>query len=383
MLIDRRMLKQFDFPLLGLALIIPLLGLVVLFSAGYDPDRLVTLVWFIPPVPSEAFARQTVFLLVGLGAMLVGMATSTTFLLRMSYVAWSLCVLLLILVDIFGVIVNGSQRWLLVPGLNIQLQPSEPTKLAIILTMARYLARHPPRPGGYGFKELIPIVMIFGIPAALILRQPDLGTAIVVGMIGLSMLLFMGVRWKVVFIVAALGLSALYPAWLSLHDYQRRRIEVLINPELDPRGSGYHINQSKIAVGSGKVFGKGYLDGTQTQLEFLPEHTTDFVFSVLAEEWGFAGCLVVLSLYFALLYRMLQIVGRSRELFSGLVVLGIAAMLFIHLAVNIGMVIGLLPVVGIPLPLFSHGGSVMLSVMFSIGLILGVDMRRFLFSKGA
>lgn len=383
MLIDRRMLKQFDFPLLGLALIIPLLGLVVLFSAGYDPDRLVTLAWFLPPVPSEAFARQTVFLLIGLGAMLVGMATSTTFLLRMSYVAWSLCVVLLILVDIFGVIVNGSQRWLLIPGLNIQLQPSEPTKLAVILAMARYLARHPPRPGGYGFKELIPIVMIFGIPAALILRQPDLGTAIVVGMIGVSMLLFMGVRFKVLFIVAALGLSALYPAWLSLHDYQRRRIEVLLNPELDPRGSGYHINQSKIAVGSGKVFGKGYLDGTQTQLEFLPEHTTDFVFSVLGEEWGFAGCLVVLSLYFALLYRMLQIVGRSRELFSGMMVLGIAAMVFIHTTVNIGMVIGLLPVVGIPLPLFSHGGSAMLSVMFSIGLILGIDMRRFLFSKGS
>jgi rod shape determining protein RodA len=248
--------------------------------------------------------------------------------------------------------------------------------------MARYLARHPPRPGGYGFKDLVPIVMIFGIPAGLILRQPDLGTAIVVGMIGLSMLLFMGVRWKVLFIVAALGLSALYPAWLSLHDYQRRRVEVLLNPELDPRGSGYHINQSKIAVGSGKVFGKGYLDGTQTQLEFLPEHTTDFVFSVLAEEWGFAGCLVVLSLYFALLSRMLQIVGRSRELFSGMMVLGIAAMVFIHSAVNIGMVIGLLPVVGIPLPLFSHGGSGLLSMMFSIGLILGIDMRRFLFSKG-
>ncbi len=379
--IDRRILKQFDYPLLFLAFFIPLLGLGVLFSAGYDSNRMVSLAWWLPLIPSEAFARQIVFLLFGVAAMLAGVSVSTGMLSRIAYPAWFGALALLVLVDLFGVIVNGSQRWLVIPGLGFQIQPAEPTKLALILAMARYLSRHPPRPGGYRFKEVLPIAFLFLLPAALILRQPDLGTAIVVASIGTIMMLFMGVHLRVIAVVMAIGLASIYPAWMSLHDYQRRRIEVLINPELDPRGSGYHINQSKIAVGSGKLLGKGYMEGTQTQLEFLPEHTTDFVFSVLAEEWGFLGCITVLGLYLAFLYRMLQIAARSKDLFSAMVVLGIVAMIFIHTTVNVGMVIGLLPVVGIPLPLFSHGGSGLLSVLFSIGLVLGIDMRRFMFSK--
>jgi rod shape determining protein RodA len=380
MLIDRRVISQFDYLLFGLALLIPVCGLVVLFSAGYDADRQVQLVSWLSPIPSEAFARQSVFLIMGLFALLVGTTIRPSILTRLAYPLYGLCVLLLIFVDLFGTIVNGSQRWLSLGGFSIQ--PSEPAKLATILVLARYFSRNPPRPGGYSFKEILIPGILFGAPAGLIMGQPDLGTALVVVFIGLGMLLFMGVRPKVLIMLAVPALIAIYPAWLSLHDYQRRRIEVLVNPELDPRGSGYHITQSKIAVGSGKIFGKGYMEGTQTQLEFLPEHTTDFVFSVLAEEWGFVGCFFVLSLYFTFILGILRVVARSRELFSGLMMLGIGMLFFTHTMINIGMVIGLLPVVGIPMPLFSHGGSALISTMFSIGLLLGADMRRFLFSRG-
>jgi rod shape determining protein RodA len=172
-----------------------------------------------------------------------------------------------------------------------------------------------------------------------------------------------------------------YPAWQMLHDYQQRRILVLLDPESDPQGSGYHITQSKIAVGSGELFGKGYREGTQSQLEFLPEHTTDFVFSVLAEESGFVGSVSLLVLFFALVASMLRVTGRSRDLFSTLVAFGITAQFFAHIVINIGMVIGLMPVVGIPLPLISYGGSAMLSLMFGLGIVQGVSMRRLMFRE--
>lgn len=375
--IDRRVLSQFDFVMLGLALLIPMLGLVVLFSAGYDPERPVQLVSWLAPIPSEAFGRQLVFFGIGIGAMICGAALPTQFFGKLSWVLYGTCILLLVGVAAFGTVVNGSQRWLSIAGMNIQ--PAEPTKLAIILAMARYLSRNPPKPGGYRFKEIIIPGLIFLIPAGLIIKQPDLGTAMVVMFIGGGMLLFMGIRPRVLLLMTITVLLSLYPAWHSLHDYQRKRIQVLIDSELDPKGSGYHISQSKIAVGSGGVFGKGYMKGTQTQLEFLPEHTTDFVFSVLAEEWGFVGCVVVLSTYLLFLWRVLRSVSRSKELFSGMVVLGIGMLIFAHTFINVGMVIGVLPVVGIPLPMFSHGGSALISCMFSIGIILGLDMRRLLF----
>ena len=380
MLIDRRVISQFDYLLFGLALLIPVCGLVVLFSAGYDPDHQVQIVSWLSPIPSEAFARQSVFLLMGMFTLLLGTTIRPALLNRLAYPLYAVCIVLLVLVDLFGNIVNGSQRWLSFGGFNIQ--PAEPAKLATILVLARYFSRNPPRPGGYSFKELIVPGLLFGTPAGLIMGQPDLGTALVVIFVGSGLLLFMGVRPKVMVMLAVPALLAIYPAWLSLHDYQRRRLEVLINPGLDPRGSGYHITQSKIAVGSGKIFGKGYMEGTQTQLEFLPEHTTDFVFSVLAEEWGFIGCLFVLALYLSFILAILRAVARSRELFSGLMMLGIGILFFVHTTINVGMVIGLLPVVGIPLPLFSHGGSALISTMFSIGLLLGADMRRFVFSRG-
>jgi rod shape determining protein RodA len=213
----------------------------------------------------------------------------------------------------------------------------------------------------------------------LIMKQPDLGTALSLGIVGVGQILFVGVRPKTLITTILLVAVCAYPAWHMLHDYQQRRVLVLLDPEADPQGSGYHITQSKIAVGSGEFLGKGYRQGTQTQLEFLPEHTTDFVFSVLAEEWGFVGCVLMLSLFYGLISVMLRIAQRSRDLFACLVTIGVTIQFFAHVFINIGMVIGLMPVVGIPLPLVSYGGSSMLSLMFGLGIVQGVSMRRMMF----
>ncbi len=378
MWIDRRLVKQFDWILLALTLTIPIFGLVVLYSAGYDAEwGGVSLFWWPWQIQSQAFLRQFIFLAGGIVAIVVGVSLSPNFLNRVIYFLYFGCIILLVLVDLFGTVVNGSQRWLSVGGLNIQ--PAEITKLAVILTLGRYISRNPPKSGGYKFKELIAPFLLFLIPTGLILKQPDLGTAMVVCSVGFAMVLFAGIRVKVLLILLISGIIAVVPAWHMLHDYQKRRILVLVDPDIDPKGSGYHINQSKIAVGSGEFAGKGFMKGTQTQLEFLPEHTTDFIFSVLAEEWGFVGCMVVLALYMAFLMRIVSVIARSKELFLGMVIFGIGSQIFIHTVVNVGMVIGLLPVVGIPLPLFSYGGSSVLSCMFAIGLVLGLDMRRLVF----
>jgi rod shape determining protein RodA len=371
-LIDRRLISHFDFALLALTLFIPCLGLVVLYSAGYDSDWVRSIFYW--EIHSQAFLKQLIFLAVGILVLLVGVTLPPGWLSRYAWVFYLGCLALLVGVDVFGSIVKGSQRWLSVGGFNIQ--PAEPAKLAVVLALARHISKNPPGPGGYRLKELIWPFGIFLVPAALIIGQPDLGTALVVMSVGFLMVLFMGIRVKALVLLALPVLVAVYPAWIHLHDYQKKRIQVMFNPEIDPRGSGYHINQSKIAVGSGAVFGKGYMQGTQTQLEFLPEHTTDFVFSVLAEEWGFLGSVLVISVYFVFLSKLLTVVGRSKDLFSGMVCFGIAALILVHTVINIGMVVGILPVVGLPLPLFSYGGSSVLSCMFAIGIVLGLDMRR-------
>lgn len=375
MLIDRRLLSQFDWPLLALGVFIPLLGLVVLYSAGYDPDSTAHAISWLPAaIRSMAFEKQSLFLLIGFLSLAIGMACSPQFLTRHAYIIYALCVLALVAVFFIGTVSNGSRRWINLGIVN--LQPAETMKLGLILALARYLSRNPPRPGGYRFLQLFGPGSFFVIPMGLIMYQPDLGSALSLGAIGFAMVLFMGIHTKSLVIMVLVVAAAIYPAWHALHPYQQRRVEVLFNPNIDPRGSGYHIIQSKIAVGSGQAFGKGYLKGTQTQLEFLPEHTTDFVFSVLAEEWGFVGCTSILFLYFLFLYRMMRVVARSKDLFSALVVFGIGAWFFFHVSINIGMVVGILPVVGIPLPLFSYGGSAVLSSMFAIGLALGFGMRR-------
>ena len=377
--VDRRLFPHFDWALFVFTLCIPLIGLFVLYSAGYDPDARVNLWgWFDVEFKSSACMKQATYLLTGLALMGVGAAIPTQWLHRYSFVVYFAACTLLVLVAGFGVVVNGSRRWLDVGF--FKLQPAEFMKLALIVTVARVLSKSPPRDSvSYSLRELALPTILIAVPMALIIEQPDLGTALSLAAVGVSQILFIGVRPKVVLSVVLTFCILAYPAWHSLHQYQQRRIMVLLNPEADPQGSGYHITQSKIAVGSGELFGKGFQKGTQTQLEFLPEHTTDFVFSVLAEEWGFVGCTFLLGLYFCLLALLLRVAHRSRDLFSCLLVVGITAQVFAHLVINVGMVIGLMPVVGIPLPLVSYGGSSLLSLLFSFGIVQGVSMRRAIF----
>jgi rod shape determining protein RodA len=377
--VGKHLFQHFDWGLFALTFVIPMCGLLVLYSAGYDPDGEVRLFGLVSvKFASAACLKQAVFFTAGLIVMLVGMAIPTQFLHRIAFVLYGVSVLLLVGVSLFGVVVNGSRRWLDLGGIN--LQPSEFMKLGLIVALARVLAKSPPKDGSaYRLTEIfIPCVVIL-IPMGLIMQQPDLGTAISLASVGCAQILFVGVRLKTVSLILIAALLLSYPTWHLLHDYQQRRIIVLLNPETDPQGSGYHITQSKIAVGSGALFGKGFLQGTQTQLEFLPEHSTDFVFSVLAEEWGFAGCALLLFLFFGLLASMLRVVNRSRDLFSSLLAFGITVQFFAHVVINIGMVIGLMPVVGIPLPLVSYGGSSLLSLMFGLGIVQGVSMRRMVF----
>jgi rod shape determining protein RodA len=370
---NRRVFSRFDWGLFTATLLIPFLGLIVLYSAGYDPEapRFLFQPTWIPSVP---FFKQIVFLVGGLAVFGLAASIPASLLYHLAYPFYGAGVFLLVLVNLFGEVQNGSRRWLdLGP---VHLQPSEFMKLGVVLVMARFLSKFPPPEGGYRLHHLILPVLLFGVPMALIMDQPDLGTALAVGGCGFMMTLFLGINRKAMLLML-LGLCAVVPlGWSSLHGYQQARILNLFDPEHDPKGTGYHVNQSKIAVGSGQLFGKGFLDGTQTQLEFLPEHTTDFIFSVLAEEWGFVGCVGVLCAYFFFLYRLLRVSAKARDLFQALVVFGIASKFFFHTIVNIGMVVGLLPVVGIPLPLFSYGGSALLSNLFAVGIVMGISMRR-------
>ncbi|AWH87713.1 peptidoglycan glycosyltransferase MrdB [Limnobaculum parvum] len=287
------------------------------------------------------------------------------------------CVVLLILVDVFGQISKGAQRWLDL-GV-IRFQPSEIAKIAIPLMVARYINRDscPPSLKNTG----IALVIIF-FPTMLVAAQPDLGTAILVAASGLFILFLAGMSWRLIF-VAALAVAAFIPVlWFFLmHDYQRGRVLMLLDPESDPLGAGYHIIQSKIAIGSGGLWGKGWLHGTQSQLEFLPERHTDFIFAVLAEELGLVGVLVLLALYLCVIIRGFMLAAHAQTSFGRVLIGGIVMILCVYVFVNIGMVSGILPVVGIPLPFISYGGSALIVLMAGMGIIMSVHTHRKLLSK--
>jgi len=261
---------------------------------------------------------------------------------------------------------------------GVNLQPSELAKIAVIMALAAWLEWDAERrKGRLGLVGLAIPLGITALPAALILKQPDLGTALVVLSIGCTMILFARVRWRTIAVlvgVAAIGATFAYP---HLKPYQKKRVETFLNPEGDALGAGYHAMQSKIAVGSGQAFGKGWGQGTQSYLSFLPEQHTDFIFSVWAEERGFLGCLVLLLLYFALVTISVDIAGNARDRFGHFLAVGVTAMLFWQTVVNIGMVTGILPVVGVTLPLMSYGGSSVLAIFCGVGLLANVGMRRF------
>ncbi len=295
---------------------------------------------------------------------------------RMSWVFYALVILLLFAVMVKGRYVMGARRWLTLGPINFQ--PSELAKLSVALALASWFqADAERRKDGYGLFGLAIPIAITLFPAVLILKQPDLGTALIVLAVGGTQILFAKVRWKTLALLAGVGLGAAVLVYPHLKPYQKKRVETFLNPKADALGAGYHATQSMIAVGSGQGLGKGWGQGTQTNLSFLPEQHTDFIFSVWAEEHGFLGCLLLLGLYFALVTSAVDIAGNARDRFGNFLAVGITGMLFWHVAINIGMVIGLLPVVGVTLPLMSYGGSSVIVIFTGIGLLANVGMRRF------
>jgi rod shape determining protein RodA len=293
--------------------------------------------------------------------------------LRAAYTFYVLTLLLLIAVQVRGAIGMGAQRWIDL-GL-IQLQPSEFMKIALIMALARYFNSLTPEEVGQPTKLIVPALLVL-VPAILVLKQPDLGTAMMLILGGGAMFFLAGVRWWKFALILA-GAAAAGPiAWRFLRDYQKNRIYTFLDPENDPLGAGYHSLQSKIAIGSGGTFGKGFLAGTQSHLNFLPERQTDFIFTMLAEEFGLAGGLGLLALYSLVFVYGYGIAFRSRSHFGKLLAFGITTNIFLYVFINTAMVIGLIPVVGVPLPLISYGGTSMLTVMFGFGLLMSVYVHR-------
>ena len=280
-------------------------------------------------------------------------------------------VVLLIAVALFGEVRNGSRRWLNLGFMAFQ--PSELMKLAVPLMLAWYFQRHE---GLLRAQHFLVGAVLLGVPFALILRQPDLGTALMIGASGFYLLFFAGLPWKVMLGGGALAGASLPLVWGMMHDYQQRRVLTLLDPTADPLGAGYHIIQSTIAIGSGGLFGKGWMQGTQTQLDFIPERTTDFIFAVFGEEFGFAGAIVLIALYLALVARGLVISARAPTLFGRLMAATLSLNLFTYAFVNIGMVSGILPVVGVPLPLMSYGGTALIALLLGVGILMSVATHR-------
>jgi rod shape determining protein RodA len=280
-------------------------------------------------------------------------------------------VILLIAVMLFGDVGKGAQRWL---NLGVfRFQPSEMMKLAVPMMVAWYLSEHPLPPDG---KRIFIAALIIATPVILIAKQPDLGTALLIAGAGFFVLFFAGMRWRLIGSIVGIAAACAPVAWYFMHDYQRQRVLTLLNPESDPLGAGYHIIQSKIAIGSGGLFGKGWLNGSQSHLNFLPERSTDFIFSAFSEEFGLLGVLALLTVYLFILIRGLLIATQAQDTFTRLVAGSLTMTFFTYVFVNIGMVIGLLPVVGVPLPLISYGGTSIVTVIASFGILMAIHTNR-------
>jgi len=352
-----RIAEGIDAPLLMIVFTLTMLGLAALFSASYDnPGRVatqvgnlalaVTAMWMVAQVPPQTM-------------------------MRFALPAFVLGLVLLVAVALFGEVVNGARRWLHV-GVT-RFQPSEMMKLALPMMLAWYFHKNE---STLRLRDFAVAAVILAIPAGLILRQPDLGTAGLVGTAGFFVIFFAGVSWRLMGTIAAAGAAALPLLWGFLHDYQRRRVLTLLDPTQDPLGAGYHIIQSTIAVGSGGLSGKGWLNGTQAHLEFIPERHTDFIFAVFSEEFGLVGNLLLLVLYALLVARGLVIAGNAATLFGRLLAASIALQFFVYAFVNMGMVSGILPVVGVPLPFLSYGGTALLTLFIGVGMLMSIGRHR-------
>ncbi len=364
----RRLVANFNWYLFGVVLALVIIGLTNLYSAVYFWGEGGSL---------HLFWSQLIWMSVGLVLMIAMSFVDYRMFMRLSVPLYVISIILLILALVIGAEVRGTQGWLKVGPLS--LQPAEFAKIAFILIMARYFTNNLGFEG-YGLWELIKPLGLMAVPCALIILQGDMGSSLFLVFIFGSVAFFARIRKRTLVGLAVLGLIAVVGVYtFGLKEYQRERITTFMHPEADVRGSGYHLMQSKIAVGSGKVFGKGYLKGNINKLRYLPERHTDFVFPVFAEEWGFAGSAVLLALYIALLMMVLDIARKSKERFASFLAVGIAMMLFWQLVINLGGVLGLMPLTGVTLPLMSYGGSSMIAVLASIGILMNISKRRFMF----
>ena len=346
-----------DAPLLITLICLSGLGLLVLFSAsGGDVDLI---------------RRQLVRLGIAFSGMFVVAQISPRLLLRLTPWLFALGLLFLLGVLVSGETSGGAQRWL--DLYIVRFQPSEMMKLAVPMMVAWYFAdaRLPPKPG-----KLVIATVLIAIPMLLIARQPDLGTALLIVCAGFFVLFLAGLSWRLMFTSAVMVAAAAPLLWYFMHEYQRQRVLTFLNPENDPLGAGYHIIQSKIAIGSGGLFGKGWLNGTQSQLDFLPERSTDFIFAVLGEEFGFMGILLLFMLYTVIVVRGILITIQAQDTFTRLLAGSLSMTFFVYVVVNTGMVTGLLPVVGLPLPMISYGGTSIVTLMAGFGILMSVQTHR-------
>ena len=355
--VRKRLAEGIDGPLLAIALALTAIGLAALYSASVENAARVlaqlgnlavalTAMWLVAQVPPQTLARLAV------PAYVTGL-------------------LLLLGVAAFGEVVNGARRWLNL-GFG-RFQPSEMMKIAMPLMLAWYFHR---REGAIRLSDFAVAAVLLAVPVALVARQPDLGTALLVAAAGFYVIFLAGLSWKVLGGLAVLALAALPPLWGMLHDYQRQRVLTLLDPQSDALGAGYHIIQSQIAIGSGGIFGKGWLNGSQTHLEFIPERATDFIFAVYSEEFGLLGNLVLLALYALLIARGLSIAAQAPTLFTRLLAGAVTLIFFTYAFVNMGMVAGILPVVGVPLPFVSYGGTALATLYIGIGILMSIYRHR-------
>lgn len=363
---DRRAFQYFDWGLLAIVLILLSMGIVNLISATYLETGL-----------SHHVRKQLLSICLGGIGFLFALVIDYRKLEALAYPLFALTVAMTASTLLFGTMHQGNQSWLNFGSLS--LQPSEFAKIGLVLALSRYFHRNPPSQIRQ-LRDLISPSLLVGALVAVIVLQRDKGVALLTLLIASTYLPLMRIRSRSWFGIGLGALAALTLLWFyGLDGYQHRRILDFIDPGRDPLASGYQVNQSRIAVGSGGIWGKGYLDGTQSQLKFLPTQHTDFIFSVLAEEWGFVGCGVVLIFYVSMLLWGLQIALKSKDRFGSLLAIGVVGILFWPAAINIAMVLGMAPVIGVALPLFSYGGSSMITSLTALGLLLNISMRRYMF----
>lgn len=364
-----RKLARLDWPLLIVALLLSGVGLLNVYSG--------TRVLGFHAVP--LFAKQLAWLALGVAVFFAVYFLGDGFLEETTLSLFGGTMVLLVVVLIAGKVRGGAQRWIALGGFN--LQPSEFAKVAVVLALAKVFSDRY-HYGGIGLRDLLPAAGLVAVPFLLVALQPDLGTAGVFVIILAGMMVATCVRRNVLLLLAGAGAAVIPTLWFVMKDYQRQRVLTFLDPERDPLGSGYHVIQSKIAVGSGGILGKGYLHGTQGALRFLPEQHTDFAFAVFGEEWGFLGAVVLMALFFVLIHRCFTLAEQSQDRYAAFACSGITIYFLAHVVINVAMVCGLFPVVGIPLPFVSYGGSSMVTNMMALGIVANLSRSRFTFQGG-